>query len=111
MALVITPESPMGIELLKWEKQYKYRPFPKMLYMARKRPDGVMSVSETNDYLGCFMTPDGQVRAGAAEAFTATCQRTVETEADLEMARKEGWRESPQEAMEYQEALAKAVSD
>ncbi len=112
MAVVVTPESNYGKELLKWDtprsrggmRPDRYEPFPKMLYMAQERPDGIPSVGETRD--GIFGgTP------GAAEAFTRTCQRTVRSEAEMARALEEGWRSSPLEALARREARDKAIAD
>jgi hypothetical protein len=49
---LISVESEEGKEYLKWERKPNYNPdapenrFPRMLYMANRRPDGVVSVGE-----------------------------------------------------------------
>ena len=93
MPVVISPESELGQELAKWNKPYHFEPFPMMLYRARKRPDGVVSVLETNDgVLG------GQ--PGTAETFTTSCQLTVNDETELTRALEMGWCHSPTDAMD-----------
>jgi hypothetical protein len=62
-----------------------------MLYMAQKRPDGVMSVGEVMD--GIF---GGQ--PGSAEAFTSRCQCVVENEQERAVKLEQGWRPTPKEA-------------
>ncbi len=104
MALVITPESQLGIELAKWNKPYVYVPFPKMLYKAQRRPDGVVSVGEADDRVF-----GGQ--PGAAEAFSTTCQRIVRSEDELHRALNDGWREHPKEALDQHEAMERKIAD
>jgi hypothetical protein len=107
MPIIITPESELGRELAKWEQpdyNPKAHPFPKMLYKARRRPDGIPSVAETSDgVLGGS--------PGAAEAFTSTCQMTVNDETEMIRAVEMGWRHSPGEAMEHFEEKEKFLSN
>jgi len=104
MSLIITPESAYGQELAKWNVKRPFAPFPRMLYMARKRPDGVMSIGESDDTL--FGN-----RPGAAEAFTGTCQITVQTESEMNKYMELGWRPTPAEAIERYQAKEKYISD
>ncbi len=103
MPIQITPESELGKELAKWEKPYKYEPFPAMMYKANRRPDGVVSVGEARDELF-----GGQ--PGAAEAFSATCQTTVKDDTEMIRALELGWRKSPAEAVEHFEEKDKFLS-
>lgn len=104
MAVVITPESPLGIELAKWNVKRPFSPFPRMLYKACKRPDGVMSIGETDDRL-CGGQP------GAAEAFTKGCQMTVGSEGEMSKFLELGWRPTPHEAVQRYEAKERHISD
>ena len=91
--MVISPESERGKVEAKWNKPYHFERFPMMLYQAKKRPDGVVSVLETNDgVLG------GQ--PGAAEAYTRSCQTEVNDETELTRMREMGWCHGPMEAMD-----------
>lgn len=111
MPIIITDESQMGIELKKWntpKSQGGMRPdfpeyFPRMLYMAQRRPDGVFSTAEVDDKLF-----GGQ--PGAAESWTAKCQKTVKDETELARALDQGWRESQAEAMIRHEEKEKSIS-
>lgn len=94
MGIQISPESELGKEMAKWEKPYRFEPFPKMLYRANRRPDGKPSCSEADDRLF-----GGQ--PGSAELFSATCQMVVQSETELTKYLEMGWREGPTEAMEY----------
>ena len=69
MPIVITPESEMGKELAKWNKPYHYEPFPQMLYRARKRPDGVVTLLDAT-----------------GEEYDKGCYRTVNDEHERQMA-------------------------
>jgi hypothetical protein len=104
VSIIITPESQLGIELAKWNVKRPPTYFPQMLYMAQKRPDGVMSVGETSD--GVFGG-----NPGAAEQFNTRCQRTVETEAERALWIERGWRPTPREALERLEAKDKSIAD
>jgi hypothetical protein len=108
MPVVINPESEYGLELAKWNVKRPWTQFPRMLYMAHKRPDGIVSVCETNDAL---FTLNGVARPGAAESYNATCQLTVRNEAEQIRAFEQGWRPSPKEALERFEAKERSVGD
>lgn len=100
----ISPESELGKEMAKWEKPYRYEPFPKMLYRANRRPDGKPSVNESDDRL--FGN-----QPGAAELFSNTCQMTVYSESELTKYLEMGWRDHPKTAMEFFEEKEKAVGN
>jgi hypothetical protein len=106
MAIIITAESELGKELAKWE-QPDYNPtahpFPRMLYKAHRRPDGTPSVGEALDSI--FGS-----QPGSAEAFTASCQMTVQDETEEIRALEMGWRRSPQDALEHFEEKEKFLS-
>ena len=98
---------PYRIEMESWEmKNYNpaNHPYPKMLYRAQQRPDGVWSVGETMDRMF-----GGQ--PGSAEQFTNTCQTIVKSEEEHRKAKDNGWRDTMGEAMDYQRGLEKAVAD
>jgi len=106
MPIIVTSESDYGKELAKWE-QPNYDPkahsFPMMVYKAQRRPDGVPTVSETNDELF-----GGQ--PGAAELFSTSCQLIVNDEREETRAIEMGWRRGPKEAMEFFEEREKALA-
>jgi hypothetical protein len=109
MPVVINPESEYGKELARWNVKRPFSRFPRMLYMARKRPDGVVSVCETDDAL--FAGHNHVVNPGAAEAFNGTCQKTVGSESEMAVAMEQGWRATPQDALERFEAKERSVGD
>ena len=94
MPVVVNPDSEYGKELAKWNVKRPFAAFPKMLYRAQKRPDGIVSVQETDDRLFGG-------NPGAAEAWTATCQKTVKDEYEMQKAMEGGWRKSHAEALEH----------
>ena len=107
MGVIYSPESEIVKERERWEQRNydpRNHPFPKMLYMARQRPDGKVSTGETDD------TQFRNV-PGGAEQFTKTCQRIVRSEDELRHAKDEGWRESQAQALEHHEYLRKLVAD
>jgi len=103
MAMIISPDSETGKEMAKWNKPYVYVAFPKMLYQAQRRADGVHSVGEGEDR-HCGGQP------GAAETFNRTTQKIVGSEAEMSIACERGWRPTPQEALAFFEERAKALS-
>ena len=100
----------MGKELAKWNKPYVYREFPRMLYMAQRRPDGVVSVGEAEDKL-LRAGPGAPEQPGSAELFNAKCQRIVYSEGELAEALERGWRPTPSEALDRFEAKEKFIAD
>lgn len=70
MAVVRSGETEMDREIAKWEKPYKYEPFPKMIYRGVLRSDGVHD----------FET------------------KIVENERHLSDMEKQGWVQSPADA-------------
>jgi hypothetical protein len=104
MGVIVTAESEYGKELAKWNAKRPPAAYPRMLYRAQLRPDGVYSVHEVDDRVFGG-------RPGAAESWTFGCQFTVNDEAEHRKARDGGWRDSHAEAMEYQRGLEKFVSD
>jgi hypothetical protein len=90
----------MGQEMAKWEVKRPFAPFPRMMYMAQRRPDGVYSVGETEDRLA----------GGNVESFNARCQMVVNSEQEMSAALERGWRPTPREAMERHEAKETAIS-
>ena len=111
----ISTESELGKKLLEWERKPGYdpakNPFPKMLYRARHRPDGRRSVGEVLDSLFPVQGAAGpMVVAGAAEQWTRGCQLTVNDEQEMQRAMENGWRKTPQEALDYLEASDNRVT-
>lgn len=112
----VSTESQLGKELLKWERPYDYdpnkHPYPKMVYRAAHRPDGRRSVIEVQDSLFPVNGERGQiVVAGAAEQWSRRNQLTVNDESEHRKALEAGWRNTPQEAMEFCEARDNIVSN
>lgn len=135
MAVLINPESEETKERAKWEMFHSqwtpgglqpgnpYRKgnvygkagaeYPKMLYKAQRIPgNGKWATSmDVPEYFG-FRTDDEWRRAcERAERFTASCQLTVNTEAEHARAREEGYRDTPKEAVDFQHALEKEMGD
>lgn len=89
-------------EMRKWDlpksrggmRPDTFQEFPFMMYRARKRqhPDG--------EPYGPFLVLDA-----SDERFSESNTLIVNSEAERERARHEGWRNTPQEAKEYQEGL------
>lgn len=127
MAILINPESESAKELARWEQHqsqytigglkpgnpYVYREFPKMMYLARQIPgNGKWATSQEAPAFFGFRDQNEWDRAcQQAMQFTTSCQRTVNDDRERERARNEGWRDTPQEAVEFREALDKAIGD
>jgi hypothetical protein len=90
-----SPDSQYMREMRKWEKPYRYERYPAMLYRATKRPSG-----------GPFICVDPH-----DEKFSAQNQRTVHNAEEEARAIDEGWRKSPEAAVEFALSLEKAVAD
>lgn len=104
----VSAESPLGKELMKWERKPDYdprnHPYPKMMYRAQNRPDGKRSVGEVLDSVcGGY--------AGAAEQWSRRCQLTVNDDAEKIRAYQQGWCDTPQEALEGLEKRENAISN
>lgn len=112
----VSTESALGKELLKWERPFDYRPeanpYPKMMYRARNRPDGKRSVHEVMDSLFAETGPDGlrRVVAGAAEQWSRGCQLTVKDDYEKTRAYEQGWRDTPQAALDALEARENIIT-
>jgi hypothetical protein len=126
MAILHNPESPYVKEMAKWEQfpseytlgglkpgnPYTFRPYPKMLYMARQTRSGKWAVSD--ELPSRFGFPDDQSWDRACQEvakFNESCYRVVNDEAEDKRAHEEGWRDNPKMAMEWRESLEKAIGD
>jgi hypothetical protein len=109
VAMIVTAESELGKELAKWNVQRPPTYFPRMMYMARRRPDGVVSVGEVEDAI--FARPGQQPPPGAAESWSAGCQIIVNDEAEQAKALERGWRYTPAEAMTRFEEKERAIGE
>lgn len=122
MGLVITPESALGQELAKWEQfdsrygppghPYRYEEYPRMLYRAQKRTDGkVLCMDMPPSQYACVDDNAYRRASEAAEAFTKSCQRIVHSDTERSRAEAEGWRITPELALDYHEALEQAIGN
>jgi len=92
----VSADSPMGKEIAKWNKPYKYEEYPLMLFRAQRLPgSGKWATSSPTD-----------------QAFTRSCQKVVGNDEEYKRAKDEGigWSDSPQEAIEWALALEKSIS-
>ena len=96
---------------------YVYRPFPKMLYKARQIPPGMDGAGKhatslsAPAFFGFRDQNEWQRACEGAYNFTKSCQMEVKDEREYDNMVKDGWRDGPQEAMAYAEALQNAVSN
>ncbi len=102
-------DSERGKEHAKWNKPYQFQGFPRAMYLAKRRPDGVPSVTEWDDRL--FPSESGQPTPGAAEAFSRGCFAEAKSEDEMRKLLDQGWRKNPQEALQRFEEKERAIAD
>ena len=90
---------------------YVYRPFPKMVYRAEVYRGRVACGAVAPDPGELANPNEFQRLEESAKKFTERCQMIVKDERELQAARENGWRSSPQEAVEYMEAHLRSESD
>lgn len=106
----VSPESPLGKELLKWEKPHNWRPdapenrYPRAMYKAQVRPDGRWSTGEVLDSL-CGGQP------GAAVQFTKSCFQEAKNEEMENRLFEAGYRRTQEEALALLEKKQDNISD
>lgn len=114
--LEISTATPMGKELLKWERPANYRPenhpYPTTLFKAYKGDDGVIRCMESEPFNSSFTTPElYRLACERVKRFNEQCLKVVHDENEAKGAYAEGWRDSPKEAMDVQWAYEHAISD
>lgn len=110
--IIVVPGSNYANEMQKFEQfpskygpnpgnPYHYRPFPKMVYRAEEWRGQIRCMAAEPDP-NEFTNPNEYNRAfEAARRFTERCQLVVRDEREYQRAAENGYRESPQEAVEY----------
>jgi hypothetical protein len=120
MGIVHTGESEYDKELARWNTPQRlgghgpngFQPFPRMVYKAYRRENGRVECMEPPPVMHLFATlPEFHRAEAIAKSFTDSCQQIVGSEAEYRRARDMGWRESPQDAIDHQEALAREIAD
>ena len=116
MPVITTSESEMGKELAKWEQHqtsiisgtwtpgnpYRYREFPKMVYKAHRLTDGKVACMQAEPEPLAYPNAEQHDRAcRSVDVFNRKCMLTVNDESELQKAHEGGWRDSPQEALEF----------
>lgn len=124
--IIYTEEAPLTKELAKHEQfpsrftpgdlrpgnPYQFRPYPKMLYMARQAIDGKWATAAGEPSPLLWRDPNEWARqANYAATFTASCQRVVMDDDEYARAVDEGWRDSAHDALDFREALERAVGE
>jgi hypothetical protein len=102
MGVVRTGESAYDKEMDKWDtpqRQGGMRPdtfqaFPAMLYKAHQRDNGQWAVNDPFD-----------------ENWSRRCHMIVRDERELRQQLDNGWRPTPQEALEYANRFQQAIAD
>lgn len=112
MGMVITPESPLGIEMARWEKPYRFAQFPMMVYRAQKLPSGkVVTAAPMPPQFGWKDPAEYQRAVDEAEGITKASQRIVHTDDELRHAKNNGWRETQAAALEAFELEEQALGN
>ena len=110
MALpIVSPDSELGKELAKWETPKReggmrcdgYEAYPAMLYKADRYVNGKVMCGH----------PLAGTGDPVADAFTVRCNRIVNGPEEHERAEREGWTNTPAEAIQAFEKAAKAEAD
>lgn len=107
------PTTAYEIEMHKWDTPKReggygadgYEPFPTMVYKAHRRDNGKVMCLD----MDALYAADMNVVA-RAEAFNNSCMMEVKDQSALERALSNGWRPSPQAALDYQESLARDIA-
>lgn len=100
MGVLLNPESDLAKEQARWERPYVFEPFPQMVFKAWPRENGRV---ECGDPLVAVGDP-------AAMTFTNRCQRVVRSADERQAALAQGWRDTPDEALAYYEALQQNIA-
>lgn len=109
MGVEISPNSALGIELAKWEGPHPYKEFPKMIYRAIKVDGKAICMMPTPSMFGWRDAAEYQMAILQAESITKSNQRIVQNEDEEKRAREDGWRETPQAALDHLEALDREI--
>ena len=92
-------------------RRHQHFAYPKMLYKAARKANGKVACMDTPPSPYKFKEPhEFEFAVKQADAFTASCQRIVATEAEARRAFEEGWRESPVEAIAHFEGLENDIA-
>lgn len=116
----VSTETPLGIELMKWERKPDYRPennpYPAMLYKAVKGSDGIAVCLE--DEPDPYMYKDMSLHQRAIDRIRAINESrtmTVHTPEAHRKARENGWRDSAKEAIDqihaYEHDMQQAAAE
>jgi hypothetical protein len=109
MGMIIQPESALGIEMAKWEKNYVFVPYPRMMYRAIKVDGKHICMMPQPSQFGWRDVAEYQSAILQAEQITKSNQRIVQNEQEERRACDEGWRVGPQEALDHLEAVEQEI--
>jgi hypothetical protein len=127
MAVVAQPETAAGRELAKFEQHrtkytsddvppgnpYQYRQFPQMLYKANYHPieKRMVCMADPPQLIAFATQAEFQRAENYVEQFNRSCYRIVKSEDEERIAKNDGWRNSPKEALDECERSRRAVAD
>lgn len=125
MGVVISPDSELGRELCKWEQHrtkyvgdeqepgnpYVFRPYPRMIYKAVKKPQGQVGCIDVPPNASHFDNIAHYERACLeVEGFNRQCSKIVQSESEYLIAKGQGWSDDPKAALELYEHEEQAVA-
>lgn len=97
---------------LKPGNPYVFRPYPMMLFKAFDGPNGKLQCMAAPPDRQEYIDPQELFRhEESARRFTEKCQRIVKDEREMSAAMEDGWRQSPEEAMEVGLARQRAIAN
>ncbi len=120
--ILIVPGSNYCKEMQKFEQfpskfgptpgnPYVYRPFPKMVYRAEVWQGKPVCMAAPPEPMTFPNPQDFHRSEEAANRFTERCQLIVKDESEYQAAMENGYRESPEEAVEYLQGRMRKQAD
>lgn len=88
---------------------YQYRPFPKMLYRAESYNGKPCCMAAPPNWAMFKNSDEARFADEQARQFTERCQMIVKDESEMQRALENGWREDPQQAVEYLEGRTRRI--
>lgn len=113
MPIVRSGETEHGKELAKWDLPKRmggygadgFEPYPRMVYKAHRRENGKVMCLDMAALYG-----EDMATVARAEAFNASCHKTVMSEEQYRLAKGQGWSDTPTEALELFERDAQSLA-
>jgi hypothetical protein len=135
VALIITDDSTMGRELWRWnhtvrevhpadedkprdQQMHGLRPvvypqYPRMLYKAHKHPQSGKVLCRDVEPNPVYFTDQNSYERAClfVQTFNKSCELIVQSEDEHEKEKKNGWKDTPTEALAYYESLEQDMAN